>query len=53
MNKEQENQNFEREELERNFRDAVNELCLKCGKYHEEHNGACDSCRWLKPRRGW
>ena len=23
-----------------------NELCLKCGKYHEAHNGACDGCRW-------
>ena len=35
------------------FKDCVNELCLKCGNYHEEHNGACDGCRWLKPRRGW
>ena len=32
------------------FKDCVNELCLKCGAYHEEHLGACDSCRWLKPR---
>ena len=40
-------------EAESNFHDCVNELCLKCGKYHEEHNGACDGCRWLKPRRGW
>ena len=22
-----------------------NELCLKCGRYHEAHNGACDGCR--------
>ena len=35
------------------LKDCVNELCLKCGSYHEEHNGACDGCRWLKPRRGW
>lgn len=35
------------------FHDCVNELCLRCGSYHEEHNGACDGCRWLKPRRGW
>ncbi|MBR3334328.1 MAG: hypothetical protein IKG23_08580 [Clostridia bacterium] len=35
------------------LKDCVNELCLKCGKYHEEHRGACDGCRWLKPRRGW
>lgn len=27
-------------------RDARNELCLKCGRYHEAHNGACDGCRW-------
>ena len=25
-----------------------NELCLKCGKYKEAHNGACDGCRWGK-----
>lgn len=35
------------------YRDCVNELCLKCGAYHHEHEGACDGCRWLKPRRGW
>lgn len=23
-----------------------NELCYLCGKYREEHNGACDGCRW-------
>ena len=26
--------------------DARNELCLKCGRYREAHNGACDGCRW-------
>lgn len=25
-----------------------NELCCKCGKYREAHNGACDGCRWEK-----
>ena len=25
-----------------------NELCFKCGKYREAHNGACDGCRWKK-----
>ena len=30
-------------------RDAMrNELCYKCGKYREAHNGACDGCRWKK-----
>ena len=42
-----------REGIESDFHDCVNELCLKCGSYREEHNGACDGCRWLKPRRGW
>ena len=35
------------------YRDCVNELCLNCGAYHREHEGACDGCRWLMPRRGW
>jgi len=43
----------DRLEAESNFRDCVNELCLQCGSYNEEHKGACDGCRWLKPRRGW
>lgn len=38
--------------LKSELHDCVNELCLRCGSYHEEHNGACDGCRWLKPRRG-
>ena len=25
-----------------------NELCCKCGKYREAHNGACNGCRWKK-----
>ena len=25
-----------------------NELCCKCGKYRDAHNGACDGCRWKK-----
>ncbi|SBW02512.1 conserved hypothetical protein [uncultured Eubacteriales bacterium] len=29
-------------------RAARNELCLKCGRYHEAHKGACDGCRWTK-----
>jgi len=27
-----------------------NELCLKCGNYKEEHNGACNGCRWRLDR---
>jgi hypothetical protein len=43
----------EKTQAEKDFRDCVNELCLRCGKYRDEHNGACDGCRWLTPRRGW
>lgn len=32
--------------LERDLRDCRSELCLKCGKYHDAHKGACDNCRW-------
>ena len=39
--------------VETDFHDCVNELCLRCGQYSREHEGACDGCRWLKPRRGW
>lgn len=28
------------------FSDVRNELCLKCGRYHEAHREACDGCRW-------
>ena len=40
-------------ELLKDYKDCVNELCYQCGQYREEHNGACDGCRWQKPRRGW
>ena len=38
---------------ESNFHDCVNELCTKCGRYKDEHEDACNGCRWLKLRRGW
>lgn len=28
------------------LQDARNELCLRCGKYRDAHNVACDWCRW-------
>ena len=34
------------ERLKANYKAIRNELCLKCGKYREAHNGACDGCRW-------
>ena len=44
---------FTVQDPEGELKDCVNELCLKCMKYQYEHEGACDGCRWLKPRRGW
>ena len=35
--------------LEREYRTAVNELCAMCGRYKQEHEGACRGCRWKKP----
>ena len=26
--------------------DCRNELCSRCGKYENAHEGACDKCRW-------
>lgn len=31
---------------QRRAQDARNELCQRCGRYHEAHKGACDGCRW-------
>lgn len=48
--------NFRRytvQDIEGEFKDCVNELCLKCGQYKHEHEGSCNGCRWLNPRRGW
>ena len=28
------------------LRNCRNELCLKCGNYHDAHKGACDGCRY-------
>ena len=38
----------ERDELKKQLHEAKNELCCKCGKYREAHNGACNGCRWEK-----
>lgn len=32
-------------------KDAVNELCLKCGEYQTENLGSCDGCRWKDLRK--
>lgn len=33
---------------QRMAQDTRNELCYKCGRYAEAHNGACDGCKWKK-----
>ena len=38
----------ERDELKKELDAMRNELCCKCGKYREAHNGACNGCRWEK-----
>lgn len=32
--------------LQREVNHCRNELCLRCGKYHDAHLGACDDCRF-------
>ena len=32
--------------VENELKNARNELCLKCGKYTNSHDGACDGCKW-------
>ena len=38
---------------ESDLKDCVNELCLKCGTYHESYLGACDGCRWKAVKEGF
>lgn len=32
--------------LQKELKNCRNELCQKCGNYHESYAGACDSCRY-------
>ena len=34
------------------LKDCVNELCSRCGRYRNEHLGACNGCKWKKVRCG-
>ena len=36
------------EELHAENKALRNELCQKCGRYREAHNGACNSCKWRR-----
>lgn len=44
---------FDMQNMESDLRDCVNELCLKCGNYRQEHEGACNGCRWKETREGF
>ena len=37
----------DRDNIRAELKDCVNELCLKCGAYHESYLGACNDCRWI------
>lgn len=41
----------ERDELKKEMAAMRNELCFKCGKYREEHNGSCNGCRWKERKQ--
>ena len=43
----------DRDNIRAELRDCVNELCLKCGNYHESYLGACDGCRWKTVKEGF
>ena len=32
--------------LTKELKECCNELCLRCGNYHESYAGACDGCRF-------
>lgn len=34
------------EQLQKELKTAINELCLRCGDYKTAHLGSCDDCRW-------
>lgn len=39
------------EKAEKDLKAARNELCYKCGRYHEAHNGVCDGCKWKETNK--
>lgn len=38
----------DREKVLELLHNAINDICLKCGKYTYEHLGACKDCGWLE-----
>ena len=35
-------------DMRKELHDAINELCLECGKYEYDYMGDCDGCRWYE-----
>ena len=48
-----ENQQAALKSMRVDLKDCVNELCLKCGNYHESYLGTCDGCRWKTVKEGF
>lgn len=42
----------ELEKTRKELKRCVNELCYRCGKYQNEHLGACSGCKWRVIRNG-
>ena len=38
--------------MEELLQECVDELCLHCGKYINEHEGACEGCKWYSVKNG-
>lgn len=38
----------EREKVIKLLKDAINEICYKCGKYKTDYLGSCDDCGWAE-----
>lgn len=32
--------------------ECIDELCLKCGRYENQHEGSCDHCKWFATKNG-
>ena len=44
--------NRENIQLKDTLQTAVDEICKGCGRYIDEHIGACDRCKWHKVGKG-
>lgn len=40
------------DDVRKALRECGNELCFLCGKFHREHEEACDGCKWRYVKDG-